>query len=100
MARGDVRNLVRHNARQLRLVIRGENQALINIEKPARKRKSVDLVRINHLDGEGDARVRVQNYVLAYAVDVLRDEGVVYELGLFVYLCGQLATQCNLFLKR
>src|SRR3712207_8325374 len=38
------------------------------------KREGVDLVRINHLDGEGDARVRMKDYVLAYAVDVLSND--------------------------
>ena len=95
MARGDVRYLVRHDARDLGLVVGGEDESLVDVEEAAGQREGVDLVGVYDLDGEGDLGVRVEHDVLADAVYVLGDDGVVYELGLAVYFRGELSAEAD-----
>jgi hypothetical protein len=80
VARGDVRNFVGHDAGEFGLFLGAKDQAAVNIEKAAGEGEGVDFVRVNDLDGEGHARIGVADKVLADAVDVFGDDGIVNHL--------------------
>src|SRR5262245_65425707 len=61
MSGRNVPGLVRYHTRQLRLVVGGLEHAAVAVEMAARKRKAVDLVRVNHLDPELRLEVRVED---------------------------------------
>ena len=81
MTRGDVRNFVRHHSGQLSFVVRRQHQSLVDEEETTRKCESVNFVRIDDLDREWDLGVRMQNDILADAIYVLSDDGIIDELG-------------------
>nr|QST87845.1 hypothetical protein [uncultured organism] len=81
VAGGDVRDFVGHNAGEFRLFLGAENQAAIDVEKAARESESVDFVGVDDLDGKGHAGIGVADEILADAIDVFGDDGVVNELG-------------------
>src|SRR5262249_61020849 len=72
----------------------------IDVEKAARQREGVNLVRVDHLDRERDFRVRVQHDVLSHAVDILGDDWVVNELRVPVNFGGELAAESDLLVYR
>ena len=79
MTRGDVRNFVSHNAGELGLFGGAKDQAAINIEKSAGKSEGVDLIGVDDFDGEGNTGVGIADEILADAVDVFDDDGVIDE---------------------
>src|SRR5262249_42520246 len=100
VSRRDVADLVRHHARQLGFVVGRFDHTAIDVEEAARQRKSVDLVRVYHLDRERRLGVRVQRNVLSHTVDVLGDQRIGDELRFPVNLGGELAAESRLFIER
>src|SRR6266566_4368551 len=100
VARGHVGNLVGHHAGKLGLFLCAEDQAAVHIEEAAGEREGVDFVGINNLDGEGNARVRIAHQVLADAVDVFGDHGIVNQLRGALDFLGQLLAQGDFALQR
>ncbi len=89
-----------HHAGKLGLFLCAEDQAAVYIEETAGEREGVDFVRINNLDGEGNARVRIAHQVLADAVDVFGDHGIVNQLRGTLDFLGQLLAQGDFALER
>src|SRR6185369_980602 len=54
VTRSYVRNLMSHHAGQFGLVVCGQNQTFVHIEKATRKRKRVHLVGVDNLDRKWD----------------------------------------------
>ena len=52
VAGGDVRDLVRHHARQFRFVVGFQDQPGVDEEEAAGKREGVHFFGVDHLDGE------------------------------------------------
>ncbi len=96
VVRRHVGNLVRHHPGQFRLFVRVQDQARIHIKKSPRQRKRVDLVRIDHLDGERNLRVRVLHNVLTDPVHILGHHRVCDELRALVDLRRVLVTHADL----
>ena len=97
VARRHMGNLVRHHARQLRFALGLQNQPRIHEKESSREVNAFALLGVQDLDRERDLRVRVQDDVLADAVDVFGDDRVGDELRLPVYLGGELASERHLF---
>ena len=76
MTGSHVRNFMRHHSSQFRLIIGSENQSGIDVEKSAGKRECIDVVRVNHLNGEWNLGIRVAHQILADAVDVFANAGI------------------------
>ena len=77
VTRGDVRNFVSHNAGEFSFFGRAKDQAAVDIEKTAGKGEGVDFIGVDDFNGEGNAGVGIANEILADAVDVFDDDGVV-----------------------
>ena len=92
----DVGGLVRHDAGELGLFVRGQDQAGVDVEEAAGQGHGVDLVGVDHLDGEGDLAVGVLDDVLADAVDVLDDDGVGDQVRGLLDLHGVLLADADL----
>ena len=99
VARGYVRDFVRHHAGQLGFGIGFQDQAGVHKEKPAGQGKGIHLFGIQHLDGERHFGVRVPDQVLTHAVYVLRDDRVVDDLRLALHLLRQLFAESDLLLE-
>ena len=97
VARGHMRDLVRHHARQFGFAIRLQNQAGIHEEEAAGQRESVHFLGIEHLDGERNLGVGVAHQVLADAVDVFGDDRVVDDLRLPLDFLRQLLAEAISF---
>ncbi len=80
MAGGDVGDFVGHNAGELGFFLGAQDQAAIDIEKPAGKSEGVDFVGIDDFDCKGNTGVGITDEILADAVDVFGDDGVVDQL--------------------
>ncbi len=93
-------NLVSHDARELRLFLSAEDQAAVHIKKAAGQRESVDFVGIDDFDGEGNARIGIAHQVLANAIDVFRNDGVVNELGGALNFLSQLLAEGDFAFER
>ena len=100
MARGHVRDLVRHHARQFGFAIRLQDQARVHEEEPAGQSESVHLFGIDHLDGERNFGVGIAHQVLADPVDVLGDDRVVDDLGLALHFLRQPLAEGDFLLQR
>ena len=100
MPRGDVRDFMRHHARELRFFIRGKDQARVHVEEPAGKRKGVDLVGIHDFDGEGHLGIGIPHQVLADPVHVLGDHRILHHLHARLDLLGVSLTHADLALDR
>ena len=99
MAGGDVRDLMRHDARKFGLIISGENEAGIHIEKASGKCEGIDVVRINDLDGEWDERIRVAHQVLPDPINVFGNRRVLDQLGRRLHLLRVLLAHRKLALQ-
>ena len=88
----DVRDLMGHHARELGLVVSGEEQSLVHVEEPTRQRKRINFIGIDYFDRERHLRIGVQHDVLADAVDVLGDQRVFNKLGLTIDFRGRFAS--------
>ena len=84
----NVSSLMSHHRGQFRLFVGVHNQAGVNEKESARERKCVDLVRIDHLDGERHLAVRVPHNVLADAVHVFGHHRIGDEPGALLDLGG------------
>ena len=100
MAGGDVRDFMRHHARQLSFVIGGQNQPRVDVEKSARQREGVDLVGVDDLDGEGHLGIGVAHQVLADAVHILRDHRIGNQFRGVLNLLRILPAHGNLLVQR
>jgi len=100
MPRRNVGNLMRHHPGQFRLGLRLEDQAGVDKEESARQGEGIDLFGIQDLDGERHFGIGVPHQILADSADILRDDGVVYDLCLPLYLLRHLFAKGNLFLER
>ena len=95
----DMGDLVRHHARQLRLVLGQLDEAGVDVEVTAGQRERVHLVGIDHLDCEWHPSVRVANEVLPDPVDVLGDDRVVDDLGVLLDLGRELPAELDFLLE-
>ncbi len=95
VARGDVGDFVGHDAGEFRLFIGAKNQAAVDVEKSARKREGVDFVGVNDLDGEGNFCVGIAHEILADAIDVFGDDGVVDKFGGAFDFLGELLAETD-----
>ena len=100
MPRRDVRDLMRHHAGQLGFGVRFQDQARVDEEEAARKREGVDILGVDHLDRERNLGVGIAHQVLAHAIDVLGDLGIVDDLGLPLDLLRQAFAERDLLLDR
>jgi len=78
-----------HDAGEFRLFLGAQNQTAVDVEKSAGKREGVDFIRVDDLDGEGNSRVGIANQVLANAIDVFGDDGIVYQFRRTFDFLGQ-----------
>ena len=99
VARGHVRDFVRHHARQLGFAIRLQDQARVHEEEPAGQRESVHFFGIDHLDGERNFGVGIAHQVLSNPVYVLGDDRVVDDFGLALDFLGQLLADRDFLLQ-
>jgi len=84
---GDVRDLVRHDARQLRLGGGGEEQALMDEDEAARDGEGVDAVVLDHEEVEvAPAHGALRGQLLPEALQVVGDLRVVHEGALVTQL--------------
>src|SRR6266478_5279547 len=81
MAGGHVRDFVRHYASHFRFVVGSQDQAGIHVKKTTRQSESIDRVRVDDLDRERNLGIGVPHQVLTQPVDVLRDDGILDQLG-------------------
>src|SRR5262245_885078 len=95
----NMRDLVRKDAGHFRLIVGCLEQSAIDIEKAAREGEGVDVIRIDHLDREGDFSIGMQHNILRYPVDVFRDQRVGDEFRAPINLCGELATERYFFVQ-
>ena len=100
MPRGNVRDFMRQQPREFSLAVQLAQQPLVDIKKTARQCKSIELGRINHLDGECDLGVGVANNSLGHAAHVFDDVRVGDKLRLPVNGLGDLLSERSLFLQR
>ena len=91
---------MRHHARQFRFLVRMQDQAAIHVEESARQRERVHHVRIDHLDRERHARVRIAHQILPHAVHVFVHHGVVDELRALIDFLRELLAERDLVLER
>ncbi len=90
-----MRDFVGHDAGEFGLFLGAEDQAAVDVEEAAGEGEGVDLVGVDHLDGEGHAGVGVADEVLADTVDVFGDDGVINELGGLLDFLGELLAEAN-----
>jgi hypothetical protein len=76
-----VGGLVGHDAGEFGLFLGAKDQAAVDIEKAAGEGEGVDFVGVDDLDGEGHAGIGIADEVLAHAIDVFSDDGIVNHLG-------------------
>src|SRR5208282_4280989 len=95
----NVRDLMRHDARQLRFFVRVEDQAAVHVEEAAWQRESVHHIRIDHLDREGHARVRIAHQVLPDAIHVFHHHWIIDKFCRAVHLLRQLLAERDLVLQ-
>jgi hypothetical protein len=100
MARGNVRDLVGHNARQLCFGVSFKNEARIDEKESAWKRERVHVLGVDHFDGERNLSIRISHQILADPVHVFGDHWIVDDLGLTFDLLRHLFTQRNLLFDR
>jgi len=98
--RGDVRDLVRHHARQFRLRVGFENQPRVHEEEAARQRERVNVFRIDDLDGEWHLGVGVAHQVLAHPVHIFGNHRIVDNLRLPLDVLRELLAQRDFFIDR
>src|SRR5262249_1802756 len=72
----------------------------IDVEEAARQSERVNLVRVDHLDGEWDLRVRVKNQILPDAIYVFGDQRVGDQFRLPVNLSGELSAEPDFLVER
>ena len=89
-----------HHAGQFGFFLGAENQAAVYIKETAGKSESVDLVRVNHLDGEGNLGVGVAHEVLPDAVYVFGDDRIINQLGGTLDFLGKALAQSDFLLNR
>ena len=97
--RGHVRDLVRHHARQFRFGIGAQDQSAIHVEKSARQRERIHHIGIDHLDREGNLRVRIAHQVLPHAVHVFGHDRIVDQLRRALHFLRQALAQRDLALE-
>ena len=98
--RGHVADFVRHGAGQLSFGFGHPDQPGIDENIAARQREGIDGVVLDDLEADWDLGVGVARQVLAEAIDVLANDGIVYHLGLPLDFDGQLLTHSHLFVDR
>ncbi len=89
-----------HHPGQFRLVVRRQDQALVDVEKPAGEGEGVHLVGVNDLDVEGDLGVGVLDDVLSEPVHVFVDDRVFHQPGGLLELARHLFAQFDFFFER
>src|SRR5258708_5804771 len=99
MTSGHMSDLMGHNSRQFSFVIRFQNQSRVHKEESSRERERIYYLGIDHLDSERHLGIRVAHEVLTYTVDVLRDNGVVDDLGLTLDFLSHLLPHRDLLLQ-
>src|SRR2546422_3554266 len=92
-------DFMRHHPGQFRLFIGTQHQSAIHVEKAAGQCKSIDLVRVDHLDSEGHFGVGIAHQVLANAVDELDHDRIVHQFGGALHFLRQLLADSDLFLE-
>src|SRR5262249_57666808 len=63
VARGNVSDLMRHNAGQFRFVVRSQNQTGVDVEEPAGESECIDLIGVYDFDREWNLRIRVPDEI-------------------------------------
>ena len=82
-----------HDAGKLGFFLGAEDQAAIDVEEAAGKSESVHFIGVDHLDREGYFCVGVANKVLADAIDVFGDDGVVNHFGGALDFLGEMLAE-------
>ena len=100
VARANVRDFMRHDARKLRFFVGAQYQSAIHVEESARESKRVDGVRIDDLDGEGNLRVRIPDQILSNSIYVFGDDGIGDELRNAIDFLRELLAERNFMLHR
>src|SRR3954469_9263037 len=95
MAGRNVRDLMGHNTSDLGFVVSREDQAFIYKKESAGQRECVDLIAIDYLDREWDLCVRMQNNVLANAINVFGYQWIVDHFRLLPYFECKLPTDLH-----
>src|SRR5579875_317727 len=90
---------VRHYAGEFRFRIGLQDEPGLDKEEAARQCKGIYRWILNHLDGEGNLRVRIADQVLADTINVFGDNRVVDHLRLPLDLLCKLLAERNLFFK-
>ena len=93
----DVRNFVRHNSGHLSFVVGVNQDARVDEEEAARKCEGIDFIAVDHFDGERNFGVGITDQVLADAIHVLGDDGVIDDLRLTFDFLGHLLAEADLF---
>ncbi len=99
VAKSDVGDLVAHHPGELGLVFGGQNQAGVNVGRPARQGKRVDAVvkhyleRVREIAGLGSGSQPVAN-----RLNVAHHFRVAYQLDLFLNLLSSLTSDLNVLL--
>jgi len=100
MTGGDVRNLVRHNTGQLRLVVSCQKQSLVDIKKSTRQSESIHFIRIYNLNRKWNLRIGMENNVLTNSIHVLSDKRIFNELRLSIDLSSSSSSLSHFLLGR
>src|SRR5271163_5024664 len=96
----NVRNLMRHHARQFSLFIGRQNQAGVYIEKATGQRERVHFIGIDDLDGKRNLGIGIAHQILSDAVHVFRDHRVLHQLHRALDLHGVLFAHSDFGFER
>jgi hypothetical protein len=100
MARCHVGDLVRHYAGQFRFGIRFQNQPGVDEEESTRQGECIDILAVDHLNGERHLRIGIAHQILPNPVDILGDNRIVDDLGLPLHFLGELFAERDFFFDR
>ncbi len=100
VTRSNVGDLVGHHAGEFGLFLGAQNEAAVYVEKPAGKGEGVDFIGIDYLDCEGHARIGIADQILADAVHVFRDDGIIDKFGGALDFLGERFAEGNFVFKR
>src|SRR5262249_35082609 len=94
MPRCDMGDLVRHDTGEFSLVISGQNQTTVDVEKTARQSEGIDFIGLDDLDCKRNSSVRVANNILTYPVYIFIDDGIFQEPLFLLNLLRKITAQC------
>src|SRR5208282_2800376 len=95
-----MRDFVGHDAGEFGFFLGAQNEAAVDVKEATGKSESVHFVGVDDLDSEGNFCVGVADEILAYAVDVFSDDGIIDELGGTLDFLGELLAEADFALER